>query len=68
MNESTADDLIAAARRGATKAITILEADEADLLRKAPDSEGLAKLRSALQAAKAVRAALFSNPEPTNRQ
>jgi hypothetical protein len=67
VKESTADDLIAAARRGATKAITLLETDEADLLRKAPDSEGLAKLRSALLAARAVRAALFSNPETTNR-
>ena len=63
MNESTADELIAAARRGVTKTITILETDEADLLRRSPESEGLAKLRSALQAAKAVRVALFSNPE-----
>jgi hypothetical protein len=68
VKEPNADvDLIAAARRGATKAITLLEADEADLLRRTTDADGLAKVRSALQATKAVRAALFSTPEPTNR-
>ena len=71
MSESAAkantDDLIADARRGASKAITLLDGDEADLVRRASDPESLAKVRDALQAVKAVRAALFSNPEPTNR-